>query len=171
MNTVLEVPRAEAEARIPQDNHVSLRLWLRLLTCTATIERHLREKMRGRFDITLPRFDMMAQLDREPRGLKMSELSRRLMVTGGNVTGLTDQLVAEGLVVRRAIRGDRRAHNVRLTPKGKRQFDAMAVDHEAWISGLLGGIPADERETLCESLGHLKAAIAATLDASGGPHA
>jgi DNA-binding MarR family transcriptional regulator len=146
-------------------------LWLQLLTCTATIERHVREKLRDRFDITLPRFDMLAQLDREPKGLKMSELSRRLMVTGGNVTGLTDQLVSEGLVVRRGIPGDRRAYNIRLTPKGKRQFDAMAAEHEGWIVDLLGELPLEARETLHESLEHLKSAIAARLAAGSEPRA
>ena len=169
MSTTCEVPRVDAESRISEQDHVSLRLWLRLLTCTTMIERHVREKLRVRFDTTLPRFDMMAQLDREPKGLKMSELSRRLMVTGGNVTGITDQLVAEGLVVRRAMRGDHRAHNVRLTPKGKRHFDAMAGEHERWVVELLGDVPASEREALYETLGHLKSAITATRDVAGEP--
>jgi DNA-binding MarR family transcriptional regulator len=163
MNTTIETPHADVEAGSMESDHAALRLWLRLLSCTATIERHVRERLRVRFDTTLPRFDMMAQLNREPRGLKMTELSRRLMVTGGNVTGLTDQLVAEGLVVRRGIPGDRRAYNVRLTPKGKRQFEAMAVEHEQWIIGLLDGIPASERDMLYESLGHLKAAMVTRL--------
>jgi len=166
MNPILETPQVDAEAGSTDGDHASLRLWLRLLSCTATIERHVRERLRVRFDTTLPRFDMMAQLNREPRGLKMTELSRRLMVTGGNVTGLTDQLVAEGLVVRRGIPGDRRAYNVRLTPKGKRQFDAMAVEHEQWIIGLLAGIPSSERDALYESLGHLKFAMVARLAAA-----
>ena len=165
MSTIVEASRGEPEARILEGPHVSLRLWLRLLTCTATIERHVRERLRDRFDITLPRFDMMAQLDREPKGMKMSELSRRLMVTGGNVTGLTDQLVAEGLVVRRGIPGDRRAYNVRLTPKGKRQFETMAAEHEAWIVALFERFPAPEREALRESLARLKAALAPALGA------
>ncbi len=171
MNTTIESLPNDAEAASNEDDHASLRLWLRLLSCTATIERHVRERLRGRFDTTLPRFDMMAQLNREPRGLKMTELSRRLMVTGGNVTGLTDQLVAEGLVVRRGIPGDRRAYNVRLTPKGKRQFDAMAVEHERWIIDLLEGMPPDEREALYESLGHLKSAVVARLAAAMAVHA
>lgn len=169
MSTVLDVPRVDVAPRVAEDGHVSLRLWLLLLACAAMIERHVRERLRDRFDITLPRFDMMAQLDREPQGLKMSELSRRLMVTGGNVTGLTDQLVAEGLVTRRGIPGDRRAYNVRLTPKGKRQFDAMAVEHEAWIVELLGEIPREAREALLESLGHLKTALTPRLAAGSGP--
>ena len=98
MSTILHIQHAETPSRALDAEHGALRVWLQLLTCTTLIERHVRERLRERFDITLPRFDMMAQLDREPRGLKMSELSRRLMVTGGNVTGLTDQLVAEGLV-------------------------------------------------------------------------
>jgi DNA-binding MarR family transcriptional regulator len=165
MNAFSEEPGAGTQARAADHDRTSLRLWLQLLTCTALIERHVREKLRYRFDITLPRFDMLAQLDREPKGLKMSELSRRLMVTGGNVTGLTDQLVAEGLVVRRAIPGDRRAYNVRLTPKGKRQFDAMSGDHERWIVELLDGVAPDARIALHESLARLKTAITARLDA------
>ncbi len=171
MSTVLEVPRVDVAPRVAADEHVSLRLWLQLLACAALIERHVRERLRDRFDITLPRFDMMAQLDREPKGLKMSELSRRLMVTGGNVTGLTDQLVAEGLVMRRGIPGDRRAYNIRLTPKGKHQFDAMAVEHEAWIVDLLGELPREARDTLHESLGQLKEALTARLAAGSEPHA
>ena len=163
MSTVLDVPRVETGSRVAEERHASLRLWLQLFSCTATVERHVRERLRERFDITLPRFDMMAQLDREPKGLKMSELSRRLMVTGGNVTGLTDQLVAEGLVVRRGIPGDRRAYNIRLTPKGKRQFDQMAADHEEWIVALLADVPLDDRVALHAALVELKAAIAARL--------
>ena len=170
MSTVLDVPRVDAVPRVAEDAHVSLRLWLQLLACSALIERHVRERLRDRFDITLPRFDMMAQLNREPRGLKMSELSRRLMVTGGNVTGLTDQLVAEGLVVRRGIPGDRRAYNVRLTPKGKRQFDAMAVEHERWVIELMNEISAEERNVLFESLGNLKSAISVRLGATTVTH-
>jgi len=165
MSSMVETPEAETIPRAREDLHASLRVWLQLLTCTALIERHVRERLRERFDITLPRFDMMAQLDREPKGLKMSELSRRLMVTGGNVTGLTDQLVAEGLVVRRGIPGDRRAYNVRLTPKGKRQFETMAAEHEAWIVALFERIPAQEREALRESLARLKGALSPALGA------
>ena len=109
----------------------------------------------------------MAQLNREPKGLKMTELSRRLMVTGGNVTGLTDQLVAEGLVVRRGVRSDRRAFIIRLTPKGKRQFDVMALEHEKWIEELLSDLSLNERQGLHESIAHLRAAVVAKLAAQG----
>jgi len=170
MNTIVETHEFDSTTTTTDDDHASLRLWLRLLSCTTAIERHMRERLRVRFDTTLPRFDMMAQLNREPRGLKMSELSRRLMVTGGNVTGLTDQLVAEGLVVRRGIPGDRRAYNVRLTPKGKRQFDAMAVEHERWVIDLMNEISAEERSALFDSLGNLKTAISARLGATAADH-
>jgi len=156
---------ADAESRVHDDHHETLRLWLRLLTCTTLIEQRVRARLRDRFAISLPRFDLMAQLERNPQGLRMGELSRRLMVTGGNVTGLTDQLVAEGLVARRGIPGDRRAYNVRLTPKGKRQFEAMAAEHETWIVALFERFPAHEREALGESLARLKAALAPALGA------
>jgi DNA-binding MarR family transcriptional regulator len=120
------------------------------------IERRVRAGLRERFAMTLPRFDLMAQLERHPQGLKMGELSRRLMVTGGNVTGLTNQLVDEGLVERQPIAGDRRAHAVRLTAKGKRAFDAMAVEHERWVIAMLAGFSASDRARLFALLGDLK---------------
>ncbi len=140
-------------------HHESLRLWLRLLTCTLTIERGIRSRLRERFAMTLPRFDLMAQLERNPLGLKMGELSRRLMVTSGNVTGLTDQLVNEGMVERVAIPTDRRAFLVRLTVKGKATFDVMAAEHESWIVAMFSGLSGSERDRLHAILGRLKTTI------------
>lgn len=148
-------------------HHESLRLWLRLLTCTLTIERGIRSCLRERFAMTLPRFDLMAQLERNPHGLKMGELSRRLMVTSGNVTGLTDQLVDEGMVERVAIPADRRAFLVRLTAKGKAAFDAMAAEHESWVVAMFSGLSGSERERLHALLGRLKT----TIPPAGDTHA
>jgi DNA-binding MarR family transcriptional regulator len=162
------VPRLDRESQLSGRDHLSLHLWLRLLTCSTMIEHRVREQLRESFAITLPRFDLMAQLDRVPEGLKMSDLSRRLMVTGGNVTGLVDQLVGEGLVVRRDSPEDRRVYEVRLTAKGKRQFDAMAAEHERVVIDLLSGLPRKEREALHESLGQLKSALLARIEAGNG---
>jgi DNA-binding MarR family transcriptional regulator len=151
----------DAETRATADDHLALRLWLRLLACTNLVEAPLRSRLRTQFDgASLPRFDLMAQLDRHPDGLKMRELSRRLMVTGGNVTGLTDKLVAEGLVERRDDPQDRRAFTVRLTPDGQHQFRAMAQAHEAWVVELLGGLTAEQQARLFELLGLLKQQLA-----------
>ena len=146
----------DAETRATADDHQALRLWLRLLACTNRIEAPLRSRLRSQFEVSLPRFDLMAQLARHPRGLRMRELSQRLMVTGGNVTGLTDKLVAEGLVERSEDPSDRRSFTVRLTPAGERQFDAMAQAHEAWVVELFGGLSARQQAQLFELLGALK---------------
>lgn len=146
----------DAESRVSEAHHESLRLWLRLFTCTLLIERRVRAKLRDDFAISLPRFDLMAQLQRFPRGLKMRELSERLMVSGGNVTGITDQLVAEGWVERKPIPGDRRAYAVRLTAKGRRAFDAMAAAHERWVIEMLAGLSTSERSRLYALLGRVK---------------
>jgi DNA-binding MarR family transcriptional regulator len=158
---------SDAESRASAHDHDALRLWLRLFTCTAMIEAQVRARLRERFAMTLPRFDLMAQLDRFPQGLKMGELSRRMMVTGGNVTGLTDQLVAEGLVERRPIAGDRRAHAVCLTAKGRDAFDVMAKEHERWIVELTEGVAPQDRDALYRLLGTLKHAVAAKLGSNG----
>jgi DNA-binding MarR family transcriptional regulator len=144
------------ESRATHEDHEALRLWLRLLTCTNLIEAAVRSELRRDFDCTLPRFDLMAQLERSPAGLRMGELSRRLMVTGGNVTGITDQLVREGLVTREAPPDDRRAFVVKLTPAGRKHFLRMAEVHEAWVVKLFSGLPVHERRQLHALLARLK---------------
>ncbi|MEO0467801.1 MAG: MarR family winged helix-turn-helix transcriptional regulator [Pseudomonadota bacterium] len=121
-----------------------LRLWLKLLTLTTAIETDLRRKLREEHDTTLPRFDVMAALARHPEGLKMSALSGYLKVSNGNVTGIVDRLTAEGLALRVAVPGDRRAQIARLTGQGQAAFAALAAEHEAWIDRRLGALsPAD----------------------------
>ena len=146
----------DMEARAHAGHPEELRLWLRMLTCTQLIERDLRSHLREQFETTLPRFDLMAQLERKPEGLRMSELSRRLMVTGGNVTGLTDQLVAEGLVERIGVEGDRRVWRVRLTEAGQRAFADMAHAHEQWVVQALEALTPREIDTLHRLLGKVK---------------
>ncbi len=146
----------DMEARAHSEHAQALRLWLRLLTCTQLIERRVRTGLRESFQTTLPRFDLMAQLERHPEGLMMKELSHRLMVTGGNVTGITDQLVAEGLVERVPVESDRRAFLVRLTEAGRSAFETMAVEHEHWIVQAFEGLSARELEQLHKLLGKVK---------------
>jgi DNA-binding MarR family transcriptional regulator len=146
----------DMEARAHSEHPDELRLWLRLLTCTQLVEKQVRTALRAQFDTTLPRFDLMAQLERAPDGLRMNELSRRMMVTGGNVTGITDQLVTEGLVERIDVEGDRRAYRVRLTPKGHQAFADMAQAHESWIVEAFAGLDAPEIAQLHQLLGKVK---------------
>jgi DNA-binding MarR family transcriptional regulator len=138
------------------DDHQALRLWLRLLTCSQLIEREVRARLQDRFDTTLPRFDLMSQLWRYPQGLKMNELSRHLMVTGGNVTGIVDPLEKAGLVERADDPVDRRAWRVRLTRAGRKAFAEMARTHEEWIVELLAGLSRREHDEIHKLLGKLK---------------
>ena len=139
-----------------RDDHSALRIWLRLLTCTQLIERRVRSGLREQFETTLPRFDLMAQLDRYPDGLKMNELGRLLMVTGGNVTAIVDQLEKESLVERLDEPGDRRASRIRLTRNGRRSFAEMARVHEQWVVQLLSGLSKREQDDLLKLLAKLK---------------
>ena len=144
------------EGRAGSGDHAVLKLWLRMLASTTHIEAEIRKRLRERFDISLARFDYMAQLFRHKDGLKMRVLSRYLMVTGGNVTGLTDELEREGVVVRESQPDDRRAWIVRLTPKGRRSFEAMAQEHEQWILELFAGLDAKTVQQLYAHLGALR---------------
>jgi DNA-binding MarR family transcriptional regulator len=149
----------DAETKVsesPDHHKEELRLWLRLLATTTLIEREVRGRLRERFQVTLPRFDLMAQLDRAEQGMTLGELSRRMMVTNGNVTGLADRLVTEGLLSRRTAENDRRTHLVQLTEEGRRQFRKMARAHERWIADLFAGLAPGDIERLMALLGKAK---------------
>jgi DNA-binding MarR family transcriptional regulator len=152
-----------ALAQAPPGHKDELRLWLRLLTCATLIEGEIRTRLRRDFDTTLPRFDLMAALDRAQGGVTLGEVSRRMMVSNGNVTGLAARLEAEGLVERRARPGDRRVQLLRLTPRGRREFARQSAAHEAWIAELLGGLEAVERDALFRLLGRAKLSVRAAL--------
>ena len=158
----VEPAAVDSETRVRDDHHQSLRLWLRLLACTSLIETCIRQQLQSRFATTLPRFDLMAQLERAPQGLKMGELSRRMMVTGGNVTGITDLLEKEGLVARASDAEDRRALRVKLTSEGRRQFGRMAREHEQWVIELFDGLKTKKKADLAGLLGELKQHITRT---------
>ncbi|MDH5538906.1 MAG: MarR family transcriptional regulator [Rhizobacter sp.] len=149
------------EARMSADDHHSLRLWLRLLSCSTDIETEIRKRLRARFGMTLARFDYLAQLHRHPQGLRMNVLSRFLMVTGGNVTGLTDELEKDGFVTREAEPDDRRSYRIALTPKGRKAFEKVASVHEGWVVELLGGFAEPDRHQLHDLLGRLRVQLSA----------
>ncbi|MDX2160314.1 MAG: MarR family transcriptional regulator [bacterium] len=152
-----------SDTALKLDNR-TLRLWLRLLGCTKLIENAIRGRLRESFAITLPRFDVMAQLYRYPEGLRMGELSTLLMVTGGNITGIIDQLVEEGLVERMSGEQDRRVYTARLTTAGKDAFEMMAVEHREWVGGLLDGLTDDEQQQLSDLLAKMKDGLHEKLD-------
>lgn len=144
------------EASAAGDPKARLRLWLALLKTQRHVEAALRERLRTEFATTLPRFDVLALLDRHREGLTMTELSDRLMVSNGNVTGIVDRLVADGLAIRLSVEGDRRATRVRLTPKGQDGFAAMAARHEAWLDALLGRVGTAEAARMTALLARIR---------------
>lgn len=155
MSTLLD-----SESRIQDEDHLALKLWLRLLTCTNMVEGVLRQNLRRDYACTLPRFDLLAQLDRHPERLTMGELTHLMMVSGGNVTGLVKQLEKEGLVNRLSQKSDRRSYTVGLTVKGKRHFDEMAGKHEGWIIELFADLAPRQQEALMDALLALKGSVA-----------
>ena len=140
------------DLRPVSDKRARLRLWYRMLRTAHAIEGVLRERMKTAFDTTLPRFDVMAALDRVPEGMMMSELSRFLLVSNGNVTGIVERLVADSLVERTERDGDRRASIVRLTEAGRQAFSLMASAHARWIDELLAGISLEDAQITAEIL-------------------
>ena len=149
------------EARVVEADHQSLKLWLRRLACSTQIEIEIRRRLRERFGVSLPRFDYLAQLHRHPDGLRMNALSRYLIVSGGNVTELTDEREKDGLVARVDDPDDRRSYRVRLTPVGRKAFEGMAREHEGWVVDLFAGLESGHKQALYDSLGRLRVQLSA----------
>ena len=147
-----------ALADAPAGHKDELRLWLRLLTTATMVETEIRRRLRVQFETTLPRFDLLAQLQRAGP-LTLGEVSRRMMVSNGNVTGLATRLEAEGLIERRVNAADRREQSLRLTPRGRREFARQSAAHEGWIAELFAGLSAADKAALHRLLGRAKASI------------
>ena len=152
----------DAETKVleaPGDHKAELRLWLRLLTCTTMVEAEIRRRLREGFDFTLPRFDLLAQLDKAPDGMTLGEVSKRMMVSNGNVTHVVEKLVASGHLDRRPAPHDRRVQIISLTETGRAEFRAMAKVHEAWIADMFAGLDQKDTATLMDLLGKAKTSV------------
>ena len=139
---------------------MDVRLWLRLLSCSTVIEKRLRRRFADRFDTTLPRFDVLAALDRHREGMTMGELSRALLVSNGNVTALVRQLQSQDHVTIETAPGDRRSQIVTLTRAGIAHFAELAAAHHHWIGAMLAGIDGDQQKALFALLGVMKTSVA-----------
>ena len=159
---------SETKAAEHSDDHGDeLRLWLRLLTCTTMIEGEVRGRLRERFDVTLPRFDLMAQLDKAPDGMTLSDVSKRMMVSNGNITGLVERLVQSGHVDRRTSDVDRRVQVIRLTKSGRAEFRKMAAEHEIWIAEMFSDLGEKDVRELMRLLGKTKLSVRKAADSGG----
>jgi DNA-binding MarR family transcriptional regulator len=138
----------------------AVRLWLRLLTCSLTIEKRVRRRLADEFDTTLPRFDVLAALDRRPDGMTMGELSQALLVSGGNLTALVRQLERQGHLTMQRDPDDRRSWLVSISEAGRIHFREVAIEHRHWIAGMFAGLSADRSQQLYELLAELKGSLA-----------
>jgi DNA-binding MarR family transcriptional regulator len=169
MDDVAALP-LDAETKVserPGDHKDELRLWLRLFSCKMLIESEIRRRLRDTFDVTLPRFDLMAQLLKAPTSMKLGELSQRLMVSNGNITGLVDRLVEQGLLDRKTSPNDRRAQLVKLTPEGRKTFRTMANEHETWIADIFADLSPSEIKTLMQLLAKVKTSTRRAISNGG----
>lgn len=146
----------------------SVRLWLRLLACTRIIEKQVKRRFADQYDITLPRFDVMAALDRHPQGMTMGQLSQALLVSNGNVTGVVQALVRDGYVGVAPSPTDGRSSIVRLTEQGRECFAGLAEAHQDWIDAMLGGLGRDQQAALHDLLGTLKESLAEDIGKEEG---
>jgi len=160
----MAIPRIREKLEGASTPQTEVRVWLRLLSCTTIIEKRLRRRFVARFDTTLPRFDVMAALERHPDGISMGELSRALLVSNGNVTALVRQLQSDGLTMARTDPRDGRSSIVALTEQGRRHFAELAAAHRGWIKRMFAGISRDDQKALYDLLAVLKLSIAADED-------
>ena len=168
--TIIPLDAETKVAERPDDHKTELRLWLRLLTCTTLIENEVRKRLREQFDATLPRFDLLAQLDRAPNGMTLGELSQRMMVSNGNITGLVDRLAEQGLIRRRPQPTDRRVQIVCLTAGGRRFFRTMARANADWIGEIFAGLTPREVEALMPLLAKTKASARNAVKNGSAPN-
>jgi len=135
----------------------SLRSWLKLLGGSNTIRKALQSNLQAAHGVSLSRFDILANLYRAPdAGIRMSHLSKQLMVSNGNVTQVMAPLIREGLVERTPCKNDARAAIAKLSDAGRQFFEAMASDHAGWVDTLFAGLSPDDHKTLIRIMDKLR---------------
>lgn len=134
----------------------SLRLWLQLITLTTVVEKKIRRNLKMEFETTLPRFDIMATLERSSKKMTMGELTKKLLVSKGNVTGVVASLVKQGLLKRERDEGDKRTHYLSLTARGRREFAKQAKAHQSWINDYFSGLEKGQLSAMVDQLSKLK---------------
>lgn len=97
-------------------------------------------------------------------GLRITELSERLLIRPPSVTGVVDRLERGGLVLRDAAVDDLRAKQVRLTAKGRRLVENILVVHPGQIEAVLGGLSATDQSELHRLLDKLAGHVERMLD-------
>ena len=149
----------EQEVHGHADGKQELRVWLRMLSTTKLISQEIRRRLRAEFGATLPQFDLLAQLDREPEGLRLGEISKRTMVTNGNITGLVERLEADGLLYRETPVDDRRVTVARLTDAGRRAFAEMAAVHETWLREMMADVDHGTFSVLARNIDQIQLSV------------
>ncbi|WP_066796666.1 MarR family winged helix-turn-helix transcriptional regulator [Sphingomonas soli] len=155
----MTAPQVNAHEGLPDDRD-NVRLWLRLLTCTRIIEKSVKRGFADEYNSTLPRFDVMAALERRPEGMTMGQLSKALLVSNGNVTGVVQVLVRDRYVSLTPSPTDGRSSVARLTRLGRDHFAVLAEAHRNWVETMLAGLGREDRSQLYQSLGVLKDLLA-----------
>ena len=143
---------------IPHEKE-GLRLWLRIVSCTQLVEQEIRTMLREKFDMTLPRFELLSALDRVADGLTMSELSRWLMVSKGNVTGIAERLSEDGFIVREPTPTDRRSFVVTMTEKGRKAYKEMELEYEKLLDKLFDDLTLDDSDMFAGMLAKIKESV------------
>ena len=156
MNTT---SRIESDDNTSSRSKQSLRLWLRLFSCQALVEDKIRALLRDNYGITLPQFDVLAELEHAGRALTMTELSKYLVVSNGNITGVVDRLEREDYLTRIRSDEDRRVQYIELTSQGKKRFKKIAIDHEKWVSDIFADLSQDQISELISLLKTTKDSI------------
>jgi len=141
------------------NGHLAVSAWVRLLKAHGLVLRELRRRIPEQ--LTLPQFDVVVQLHRRPEGMTSRELTRELLVTPGNVTGLVDRLSRMGLVQRRPVPGDRRAVRMVLTPRGRRVARRAIPRHRRDVEALLSSLSPSDLARLRLLLGRLSRSLEA----------
>lgn len=143
---------------IPHEKQ-GLRLWLRIVSCAQVVEQEMRTMLREKFDMTMPRFELLATLDRVPAGLTMGELSQWLLVTKGNITGIAERLSEDGYVRRQPTPTDRRSFVVTLTPKGRKAFKEMEQEYEQLLERIFADVSDDDSDNFAGVLTRVREAV------------
>lgn len=138
---------------------IETRIWLSVLSIESNIFSKLNGALSAQFGISVAKFEFLAQIERYPDGISLSQISANLKVTSGNVSGLVRRLLADGLITKTMSLEDRRSFIAKFTPEGKELFDKANILHAETLAHCFAEVPLSELEAALATLRSLSSGL------------
>jgi DNA-binding MarR family transcriptional regulator len=121
--------------------------WMALVRTYARLWDQVEAQMRHDSGLTMPRYDVLMQLDMAGGRLGLTELAASIVLSPSGLSKLLDRMEASELIRREPDPRDARSTFARITPRGRSLVRKARDRHHEWLQQVVGGA-LDDRDVV-----------------------